>query len=546
MTAPRRPYLCLIAFCLILWLPGFFTLPPTDRDEGRFTQASKQMLETGDYVNIRFSEDARNRKPVGIHWAQLPFAAAARAVGIATENPVWPYRIPSALGALAAVLLLYRLGRTLAGDGSAWLAGAMLAACLLTVTETHIAKTDAALLGTTALAMLLLARAYLKLAAFTALTAALFWIALGAGILLKGPVILMIAGLTVCSLVIADRKAAWLRPLRAAWGIPLMLLITLPWFIAIGIATEGKFFHDSLGGDLGGKLTRGAEQHWGPPGAHLLVSPMMLFPATIAVFLALPSAWRQRAEPLTRFLLAWIIPSWIVFEAVPTKLPHYVLPLYPALFLIAARWLAAPDRTEPGPRWTRFAAIAGLAVAALLGATGLALPILLRTDMWRGIPTIFAAAILLWLAWDTARTQDWTRLRRMILAMPLLTWAILEVLLPALRPVWLSPQIKEALAAHYPQGRPQGSFATIGYHEPSVVFLVGTDVVLMPIGDGSAAVGFLTAAPNRTLLVGTRQRRIFLEAAAKSNLTPLLIATLSGFNYAAVRPETLTLYAGPR
>lgn len=545
MHAPRRPTLCLIAFCLILWLPGFFTLPPTDRDEGRFTQASKQMLETGDYVNIRFGEEARNRKPVGIHWAQLPFAAAARAAGIATENPVWPYRIPSALGALLAVLVLYQQGKRLIGDGPAWLAAAMLAACLLTVTETHIGKTDAALLGTTTLAMLLLARAYLHPGDFTPRIAALFWVALGAGILLKGPVILMIAGLTALALVIADRNAAWLLPLRAAWGVPLMLLITAPWFIAIGIATEGKFFRDSLGGDLGGKLIGGAEQHWGPPGAHLLVSPMMLFPATIAVFLALPGAWRQRSEPLTRFLLAWIIPSWIVFEAVPTKLPHYVLPLYPALFLIAARWLCTPDRAATSARWTRFAAIAGLTAAALLAATGLALPILLHTAIWRGIPTILAAAILFWLALDATRHADWIRQRRMILAMPLLSWAILEILLPSLRPVWLSPRIQEALVAHYPQGRPAGSFAAIGYHEPSMMFLVGTDVILMATGDGSTAIRFLTAAPNRTLLVGARQNRVFLAAAAKANLTPRPITTLSGFNYAAGRPETLTLYTGP-
>ncbi|MSO90691.1 MAG: glycosyltransferase family 39 protein [Acetobacteraceae bacterium] len=544
--APGRPYLCLIAFCLILWLPGFFTLPPTDRDEGRFAQASKQMLETHDYVNIRIGTEARNRKPVGIYWLQAPFAAAIRATGLAAENPIWPYRIPSVLGALLAVLALYHQGRRLAGDGPAWLAAAMLAASLLLVTETHIAKTDGALLGATTLTMLLLARAYLHSASFTARAAALFWIALGAGILLKGPVILMIAFLTVLTLVIADRGAAWLRPLRSAWGVPLMLLITLPWFIAIGIATEGRFFRDSLGGDLAGKLVGGAEQHWGPPGAHLLVSPVMLFPATIVVFLALPGAWRQRAEPFTRFLLAWIIPSWLVFEAVPTKLPHYVLPLYPALFLIAARWLFAPDRAQPGPRWTRFAVIAGLVAATLLGAAGLALPILLRTEIWRGAPTLLAAGIMLWLAVDVARTQDWPRLRRMILAMPLLTWAILEILLPALRPVWLSPRIAEALAAHYPQGRPRGSFATIGYHEPSLLFLAGTDVVLMSTRDGHEGAAFLAAAPGRTLLVAARQRRAFLDATAKAGLTPLPIAEISGFNYAAGRSESLTLYAGSR
>ena len=100
----RRPRLLLTLFCLLLWTPGFFTIPPGDRDESRFVQATKQMLETGDLIRIQNGAEARNRKPIGIHWLQVPFAAAARGLGLATENPVWPYRIPSALGGLLAVL----------------------------------------------------------------------------------------------------------------------------------------------------------------------------------------------------------------------------------------------------------------------------------------------------------------------------------------------------------------------------------------------------------------------------------------------------------
>lgn len=542
LIAPCRPTLCLIAFCLLLWLPGFFTIPPSDRDEGRFAQASKQMLETGDYVNIRFGTEARNRKPVGIHWLQVPFAAAARAAGIATENPVWPYRIPSALGALAAVLAVFHLGKRLAGDGPAWLAAAMLAASILLIAETHFAKTDATLLGFTTVAMFLLARAYLDPAGFTARHAAWFWIAMGGSILIKGPLTPLVVGLTTVALVVADRRGGWLRPLRAAWGIPLALLITLPWFIAIGIATEGKFFRDAVGGDLGGKLAGGAENHWGPPGLYLLLSPALLFPATIPVFLALRTAWSQRAEPLTRFLIAWIVPTWIVFEAVPTKLPHYILPVFPALFLLAARWLCAPDRAAVSARWARFASTAGLVVAVLLGVAGLALPILLRTEVWRGIPALLAASVLFWLAWDASRAADWPRLRRMVLAMPLLSWSALEILLPAMRPVWLSPQITQALAAHYPNGRPKGSFGTVGFTEPSLIFLAGTDTVLLKLRDPAGTARFLAAAPDRTVLIVARERAAFLDAATAAGLTPRPLAEISGFNYAGGRSEKLTLF----
>ena len=83
----RRPCFLLVGFCLTLWLPGFFSLPPTDRDESRFVQATKQMNETGDYVRIMNGAVPRLRKPIGIYWLQAPFAKVA---GGGLANPVWP------------------------------------------------------------------------------------------------------------------------------------------------------------------------------------------------------------------------------------------------------------------------------------------------------------------------------------------------------------------------------------------------------------------------------------------------------------------------
>src|SRR3972149_12233264 len=71
-----RAAMFLVAFCLIAFLPGFFQIPPIDRDEARFAQATKQMVESGDYVDIRFQNEVRYKKPVGIYWLQ---AAAVKA-----------------------------------------------------------------------------------------------------------------------------------------------------------------------------------------------------------------------------------------------------------------------------------------------------------------------------------------------------------------------------------------------------------------------------------------------------------------------------------
>ena len=108
-----RAVAALLALCLILFLPGQISLQPMDRDEPRFAQASKQMLETGDLVNIRFQGEARNKKPVGIYWAQAAAVAAGEALGVPNaRTQIALYRIPSLIGAAASVLLASRPSST--------------------------------------------------------------------------------------------------------------------------------------------------------------------------------------------------------------------------------------------------------------------------------------------------------------------------------------------------------------------------------------------------------------------------------------------------
>lgn len=512
-TTLRHPRTLLILLALLCYLPGFFTLPPSDRDEARFAQSTHQMLETGDFVQIREGPEARNKKPIGIYWLQAPFAAAFG------PRAIWPYRIPSLLGALTATLATFALGRRLFDRRTAFLAAAMLGTCILLTTEAHIAKTDAALLAATTLAMFALSRAYLATA--TAPTAALFWLATGAGILLKGPITPMVAGLAALTLCLWDRRARWLLSLRPAWGIPLCLATILPWFIAIGLATHGQFFRDALGGDLLSKLAHGAESHWGPPGLHLFLLPLLLFPATTLLPAGLLTAWQTRTIPATRFLVAWAAPAWLVFEAVPTKLPHYPLPLYPALCLLAASAI-------PTPLTLRLGRILATIVATLIALAALALPILLHAPLWLGLPGAAAALLLLVL---TLRTPPYTA----ILAAPLLYWSLLGLELPHLSPLWLSPR---AIAAVHTL--PQGPLGAISDHEPSLRFLGGTSTLFLPDGPSGA-----TALANHTvtrLLVGDRDLPAFQAAATRDHLTPHAITTIRGFNYSRGRWITLTLF----
>ena len=542
----RRPYLLLTALCLLLWLPGFFTIPPTDRDESRFAQATRQMLESGDFVRIRNGDAERNRKPIGIHWLQAPFAAAADAAGLAQKNPIWPYRLPSLLGGLLAVCATFGLGRRLVGRPAALLGAAMLAASLVLIVETHVAKTDAALLAATTAAMGLLARAYLDPGGFGPKHAAGFWLALGAGVLIKGPIAPMIAGLTAGSLVIADRRdrgASWLGALRPLWGVPLLLSIVLPWFVAIGIATHGRFFAEAVGGDLGRKLAGGDDAHGAPPGFHLLLLPLTLFPASLALLASLPSAWRGRSEPAIRFLIAWVLPAWLVFEAVPTKLPHYTLPLFPALCLFAARWVLDPMRLPP-PRWLRVAALSAFAMAvALIGVGAGVLPTVVEPHsgaVLLGIPALLATALLLWLV--LRAVPDWPRtVLAGIVVMPLVTFSVLALELPRLHGLWIAPRVAAALRGHWLDGRPEDAgFGTVGFAEPSLRFLCGTDTAMF--ANAGQGAGFLAAGLDRVLAVEARELPRFRQAATELGLSASPFAVVSGFNYSHGRTVELTLF----
>src|SRR4029077_4601483 len=103
-----RAMLLLVFVSLVSFLPGFFNIPPVDRDEARFAQATKQMLEARDYIDIRFQDEVRYKKPVGIYWLQAAAVKTGEALGVPqARTTIWLYRLPSLFGAIGAVLLTY-------------------------------------------------------------------------------------------------------------------------------------------------------------------------------------------------------------------------------------------------------------------------------------------------------------------------------------------------------------------------------------------------------------------------------------------------------
>jgi len=543
-TQGWRPWALLVLLCLGLFLPGIAAMPPLDRDEARFMQASRQMVETGDLLDIRFQDEARNKKPAGIYWLQ---SAAVALFSSPESNAAWPYRLPSLLGAGAAVLLTFGFGAPLIGREAALLGAALLASSVLLVSEAHLAKTDATLLATIVAAqgaLGLVYRAGREGGRARPALALIFWAALGLGILVKGPVAPLVAALTILALVIADRRWHWLAGLRAHWGLPLATALVLPWFMAIESATQGGFAREALGHDLLGKLVGAQESHGAPPGAYLLLLPVTFWPGSALLGFGWIAGWRRRMAMPERFLLAWIVPAWLVFELVPTKLPHYVLPLYPAIALLVGAALAgAPGSLLPARR--RGLDIAAYACWVAAGAVLLVALVALPIMVGRGpsvLSLVPAAAILsfglvllrrLWPGFGPGAAGA-------VAATALLVFPpSFAGILPALDGLWLS---RSAAALVARQSPPAGAVIdTVGYNEPSLVFLLGGRTRAVAPAQAAAD---LAGAPGRLALVAGGDEGTFRAALAAKGGAAVKLGEASGIDYSrGGKRMSLALYA---
>jgi len=332
----RRWHVILLALLtLAMVLPGLASLPVIDRDEARFAQASVQMADTNDLLNIRFQDEARNKKPAAAYWAQT---AMIKAFVHDDEPRIWVQRLPSVLAALISIFALYWGGLRMVGRKASLIAAGLLATSLIFVFEGHIAKTDALLCASTTIIFACLGR--IRLGAGRREIWG-FWIALGASIMIKGPIGPLLAISSLICLYLWERDLSWARPLLNWGAIILFILMWLPWGIAMYIVTEGAFYAESLGKDLGGKITSGQEDHGFPPGGHSLVIWATLWPSSLFLLpgfaYAISAVRSGNDNPIIRsmrLIFCWAVPFWILIELMPTKLPHYGLPVFPALCLM--------------------------------------------------------------------------------------------------------------------------------------------------------------------------------------------------------------------
>ena len=535
----RTALYALLALVTMTVFTGQHMVPPMDRDESRFAQASRQMLQSGDYVTIRFQDELRAKKPAGIYWLQSASAALLGDADIAS------YRFVNLLALLVSIFMLYHIGLRLYAPATALAASAAFASGFLVLAEAHLAKTDTVLMLLVMVQQWALMRIYLDRDKTTAKPSAhwiFFWTALAAGILVKGPIAPAIAILTIAVLIVWHRGAGWVRPLRLGRGLILMAVICLPWAILVTIATNGAFLDIAVTGDFLAKVQSGQESHGAPPFTYLALFGVLLWPASLLLPSALLHIKAMLAQDSTRFLLAWLVPFWVMIELIPTKLPHYPLPVVPAAVLLL---LWSVDRVVTlSPLRQKFY-LAGQYVLLALGV-GLVAAVMAGAVMFGGqsmrlavglaVIALLFAGLAVWQGHRWIQIGEYRHLMGLFTAGILVHFVIFAGVVPQLSRIHIADAVAQNLAS---SGRQPTAIAAAGYHEPSLVFLLGRDVLLV---DSREAALFLAEAPDGVALVEARQQTAFLDMARRLGLRLAAPEQLSGYNMSKGQDVVILIY----
>jgi 4-amino-4-deoxy-L-arabinose transferase-like glycosyltransferase len=325
----------------------------------------------------------------------------------------------------------------------------------------------------------------------------------------------------------------------------LVAVIVCPWAIAITLATDGAFFSDALRSDLLPKLISGHESHGFLPGYYLLLVALTFWPGSLFLGPALRQAWKRRSGVGECFCLAWVIPVWLVFELIPTKLPHYILPIFPALSLITARLLLTGTRDAWDlSRWglARVGFVLWVLVSVALAAAIVAFPVYIdgRFDMLTLWPALATVLMLILTAWNVFRGRLVEAAIAAVILAALILAPTLHVIMPNADGLWLSRSVARAVERYGESvsGLPP-VVAAAGYHEPSLVFLCGTDTKLV---NAPQAALHLRQNPNGLALVSERKDDLFHKTLSGSNGSVRLLETIKGFNYTKGKRLTLNLY----
>lgn len=450
-------------------------------------------------------DQPRLNKPPMIYWVQAASAATLTG-GNPKHDAIWMYRVPSVLAAIGVALLTWHLGRRMYTDLVGVIGGWIIAVAPVFAWEATQARADMVLVCFTLATMAMLWRIVERTMRQSTPASkppahrsvlwcppdvAAMWVCVALGILTKGPITPMVVVLAVVSLAIMDRRMNIVRATKPLHGVAIIVLFLVPWVAMVSRQYGLDKYVDLVLHETVGRSATSREGHWGPPGYHTLLQTVLMWPGSLVTYLSVwwfyrlarpTKAGGDGSDLRARFLLAWVVPSWVVFECVATKLPHYTMPMYPALAIISARGIFAaaggslgnmlrPVRVTAVVVWFVIGcgvvgvpfALMSMRTAEFIGSDESALWIscFLLIGCMLGIAAVMFGAVA-WFQRRFVRTLLVT-LCVMTVTMPLLTSLVLPTVMG------LSTDLGEMIDELDPSGsRP---VAGVGYHEDSMVFL---------------------------------------------------------------------------
>ena len=352
----------LLILCAVLFFFRLGARPIWDIDEGKHAEISREMVLSGDWITPAFNGEAFYDKPALYSWLG---ALVFLALGF-TE---FAARLPSAILATGCVLITYLMGRRLADTSTGLLGGVILATALEFVVLGRTIVHDISLAFFVTLALFLFYLGY-ETPRHRKRNLLFSYAAMGLATLAKGPLGLVLPGMVIGTFLIFEKKLNFIRQMQLGWGSLIFLAVAAPWYILISLKNPGYahyfFVYQNLG-SFGSSDPRHPEPFY----YYIPVFLGGFFPWSCFFPQAFIYAMRRRFEiprGRTIFLILWVAVIFIFFSIAGSKLPTYILPVFPAAALLTALlWRQMLETAAPDIR--RFFLYTFLPVAAIfLGA----------------------------------------------------------------------------------------------------------------------------------------------------------------------------------
>lgn len=476
--------LALLSILLVMALAWFGTLDYRKLvrpDEGRYAEIPREMVASGDWLTPRLNDLKYFEKPALQYWAT---AAAYELFG----EHEWTARLWPALTGFLGVLLAGYTGSRLFGRRQGNIAAAVLGSSVLYAAIAHIVTLDMGLTFFMALSMcgfLLANRADATPRESRGWMLAT-WVGLALAVLSKGLVGPVLAGAVLAIYSLVNRDFSPWRRLHILTGLPLFLLIAAPWFIKVSLANPEFFDFFFIQEHFQRFLTKGHNRYQ-PWWYFLPILALGILPWASMLPQVLIKAWRRQPESgfnPRRFLLVWSGFIFFFFSISGSKLPSYILPIFPALALLTGDWLASANRLS---LIRHFSFVALLSGAALLTSPLIKmaanpeqpLPLMEAYALW------LTASSALWFGGSAAALAlAWRgRLVTAIYLVAVSTFIVGQGALLGHESLATSNSAASLAQQLRPQLTPSVPFYSVGTYEQTLPFYIQRTVTLVAFGD---------------------------------------------------------------